>query len=222
MTGQADNHVVAVIASVLPTGPKDLRDQKWLNEQVSKAKDGFDAVVLIANNWTEGRNLSRLHLGVSAVDYVKREVGQLTRDAIAPLLVSTDWSNRQIAAVTGTSPTTVGTKAAQLSNSGQLTRPAKTTGADGRKRTTAPVVKTKVKAPGRTGRTAGRTLDLVSALMDQYHQRLHALDVEMNIADPGATFLRKEIVSLIKLSVQGQRQIVRDGKAAIAAAKTAP
>lgn len=56
------------------TGPGDLRDQHWLDAQIEAIESGVEAVVAIARNWTDGRNLSRLHPGVSAAEYVTSRI----------------------------------------------------------------------------------------------------------------------------------------------------
>lgn len=93
--------------SSVMTGPGDLRDQHWLDDQVEAIEVGFEAVVNIARNWTDGRNLSRLHPGVSAAEYVTSRVGTLGKAVVPVLLAESNWSNRQIAAVAGVSEGTV-------------------------------------------------------------------------------------------------------------------
>jgi len=95
-------------ALALATGPADLRDQRWLDEKVAAVQDGVYALFEIAANWTEGRNLARLHPGVSAAAYVKSQIGHaLGREVIVPLLEGTDWSHRQIADIAGVGHATV-------------------------------------------------------------------------------------------------------------------
>ena len=89
------------------TGPADLRDQRWLDERIVTATNGIEAVIDIALNWSEGRCVGRLHPGVAPADYVRERVGLLGRDAIIPLLESSNWSNRQIAAAAGVNERTV-------------------------------------------------------------------------------------------------------------------
>jgi hypothetical protein len=116
------------------TGPADLRDQRWLDERIVTATNGIEAVIDIALNWSEGRCVGRLHLGVAPADYVRERVGLLGRAAIIPLLTESNWSNRQIAAVAGVSRSTVGREADELAQMGQLDRPTETLGADGKLR----------------------------------------------------------------------------------------
>lgn len=117
------------------TGPADLRDQRWLDERIAAITDGIEAVLDIARDWTEGRNLSRLHPGVSAQEYVLAHVKHpLGRGVVEPLLAESNWSNRQIAAVAGVSPQTVGRIADTTVPSGTVDRPAETLGADGKLR----------------------------------------------------------------------------------------
>lgn len=119
---------------VVMVGPADLGDQRWLDERIDTARNGIEAVIDIALNWTGGRNVSRLHPGVAPADYVREHVGLLGRDAIVPLLTETNWSNRQIAAVAGVSRNDVN----ELALSVPVDRPATTLGADGKLRPVAP------------------------------------------------------------------------------------
>lgn len=116
------------------TGPADLRDQRWLDERIAAIEDGVEAVIDIARNWTDGRNLARLHPGVAAAAYVTDRVGTLGKAIVPVLLAESNWSNVQIAAVAGVSPETVRTTSQKL----EVGRPAETLGADGRLRTATP------------------------------------------------------------------------------------
>lgn len=120
--------------AVAARGPADLRDQRWLDERIDAARDGIEAVIEIAENWTDGRTVSRLHPGVSAADYVREHVGIVARSAIVPLLERSNWSNRQIATVTGVSHPTVGRIAAATGSSVPVDRADETLGADGKLR----------------------------------------------------------------------------------------
>lgn len=113
------------------TGPADLRDQRWLDERVEAARNGIESVIDIALNWTEGRQVGRLHPGVAPADYVRERVGLVGREAIVPLLTESNWSNRQIAAVTGVPEQTV---RRELRRNGAVERPTRTLGADGKER----------------------------------------------------------------------------------------
>lgn len=99
---------VTVTSTTVITGPGDLRDQRWLNDRITAIEDGIEAVLDIAREWTDGRNLSRLHPGTSAQDYILARVKHpLGRGVVVPLLEQSNWSNRQIAAVAGVSEPTV-------------------------------------------------------------------------------------------------------------------
>lgn len=112
-------------------GPADVRDQRWLDERIAHIEDGIEAVLDIARNWSEGMNLSRLHPGVSAQDYILGRVkSPLGRGVVVPLLAESNLSNRQIAAIAGVSDMTVGRTATDVA----VERPAETLGADGRLR----------------------------------------------------------------------------------------
>ena len=91
----------------------DELDQEWLDTRIADIQTGLDAVLDIAANWTEGRNLARLH-SMSAAQYIQENVGHLRLNSaeIGTLLTETNWSNRQIAAVAGVSHTQVARVAA--------------------------------------------------------------------------------------------------------------
>jgi hypothetical protein len=77
-------------------------DQRWLDERIAAIEDGIEAVLDIARNWTAGRNLSRLHPGASAQDYILGRVKHpLGRGVVVPLLAESNWSHGQIAAIAG-------------------------------------------------------------------------------------------------------------------------
>lgn len=89
------------------TGSGDVRDQHWLDSRIAAIEDGMDAVVEIARNWSEGRNLARLYPGVSAAAYITERVGPLGKAAVPVLFAESNWSNPQIAAVAGVDQSTV-------------------------------------------------------------------------------------------------------------------
>lgn len=141
--------------AVAITGPADLRDQRWLDERIEDIESGVEAVIDIARNWSDGRNLARLHPGVAAAAYVTERVGTLGKSIVPILLAESNWSNRQIAAVAGVGKDTVNRAAtganapvrppsehldnpATWQKSGAYDRPAATLGADGRLRTATP------------------------------------------------------------------------------------
>jgi hypothetical protein len=113
------------------TGPGDLRDQHWLDDQIEAIESGVEAVVNIARNWTDGRNLARLHPGVSAAEYVTARVGTLGKAVVPVLLAESNWSNRQIAAVAGVTHPTVAKVRAQVESTYHV-EPAPVLGADGK------------------------------------------------------------------------------------------
>jgi hypothetical protein len=97
------------VGVVVLEGPADIRDQRWLDERIADIESGVEAILEIALNWLDGRNVARLHPGVSGAEYVKSKVGplRLGKADVTVLLAETNWSNRQIAAVAGVSPATV-------------------------------------------------------------------------------------------------------------------
>ncbi|MGD0861756.1 MAG: hypothetical protein ABSA21_03225 [Candidatus Limnocylindrales bacterium] len=120
---------------VVPKTAADIGDQHWLDDQIVQIENGIEAVLDIALNWTENRNLSRLHPGVSAQDYILAHVKHpLGRGVVVPLLEASNWSNRQIAEVAGVSHPTVGKVRAELEKTYQLEPAAETLGADGKLR----------------------------------------------------------------------------------------
>lgn len=118
-------------AGSAPTCAADLDDQRWLDRQVEAIETGVDAVVNIARNWTDGRNLARLHPGVSAAEYVTSRVGTLGKAVVPVLLAESNWSNRQIAAVAGVTHPTVA-KARREVESTYHVEPRPVLGADGK------------------------------------------------------------------------------------------
>ena len=146
------------MSDLVPTTAADVRDQHWLDLQIDKIKesvaDAGDRLQDIAANWTDNRNLSRLHPGVAAKTYVLDRLGVLGPAVIVPLLESTNWSNRQIAEIAGVSHDTVNRAARELDEIVQLDRPTETLGADGKLRpgrvvrvTTAEVIEPEADAP---------------------------------------------------------------------------
>jgi len=91
--------------STVITGPADVRDQKWLDEQVALLSNGIEAAQSIWANWFEGRRVGRLHPGQSAGEYIASRGYRLTlAEAMAAL---PDGSTRQVAAVAGVDHSTV-------------------------------------------------------------------------------------------------------------------
>lgn len=87
------------------TGPADLRDQRWLDEQVADLGRGIEAAQAIWENWWDGRQVGRLHPGQSAGEYIASLGMRLSLpEALAAM---PDASTRQVAAVAGVSPQTV-------------------------------------------------------------------------------------------------------------------
>jgi hypothetical protein len=121
--------------TLAPTGPSDVRDQRWLDERIAAIGDGIESVLDIARNWTDGRTLSRLHPGVSAKDYVLSHVKHpLGKGVVVPLLAESNWSQAQIAEVAGVNRATVGR---ELAANAHVERPTETLGADGKLRPSA-------------------------------------------------------------------------------------
>lgn len=106
-------------------------DQHWLDDRIARIEDGLDAVLDIAAQWTDGRNLARLHPGISAQDYILSRVKHpLGRGVVLPLLAESDWSQAQIARIAGVSTATVSRTVTDVT----VDRPAETLGADGKYR----------------------------------------------------------------------------------------
>ena len=137
----------------------DNEDQRFLNQQIAAIEDGIEAVQDIARNWTDLRNLSRLHPGVSAQEYILSRVKHpLGREVIVPLLAESNWSNRQIAEIAGVSPDTVDRTARNQA----VDRPAETLGADGKLRPARVPSRTIPKRPPPAYRTAERLLAYIA------------------------------------------------------------
>ena len=86
-------------------GRGDLDDQRWLDQQVATLGDGIEAARAIWLNWSDLRNVGRLHPGRSAGQYIASLGLRLTvAEAMAAL---PDGSLREVAAVAGVSHETV-------------------------------------------------------------------------------------------------------------------
>lgn len=120
---------LGVQKAAIATGPADLRDQKWLDEQVATLGYGIDAAKAIWTNWSDGRNVGRLHPGQSAGAYIASLGLRLTlAEAMAAL---PDGSNRQVAAVAGVNEITVRRERA-ATNVAPDAEPPAVRGADGK------------------------------------------------------------------------------------------
>lgn len=87
------------------TGPADLRDSKWLDEQVADLGRGIEAARAIWSNWFDLRQVGRLHPGMTPGDYIASLGMRLTLpEALAAM---PDASPAQVAAVSGVHRTTV-------------------------------------------------------------------------------------------------------------------
>lgn len=116
--------------TVAPTGPADLRDQAWLDEQVATLGDGIEAARNIWTNWFDGRNVGRLHPGMGPGEYIANLGLRLTlAEAMAAL---PDGSNRQVATAAGVSEGTVRNHRSGAQVYAPDEPPARVIGADGK------------------------------------------------------------------------------------------
>lgn len=147
------------------TGPADLRDSRWLDEQTAIVTAGIETVqavreaaMAIWTNWTAGRNVGRFHPKQTAGEYIESIVGHVRlpkpeRNELIAALSSSGMSTREVAQVVGVSRETARRLAPDTNVSPDpLTEPTPTriTGADGKSypamrpapasRRTAPVV----------------------------------------------------------------------------------
>jgi hypothetical protein len=114
-----------------PATAADVRDQRWLADRLNDIESGIEAVLDIARNWTEVRNLSRLHPGESAQAYILAHVKHpLGPGVVVPLLAESNWSQAQIAEIAGVSTATVSRTVTNVT----VERPDRTLGADGKLR----------------------------------------------------------------------------------------
>lgn len=99
---------------MIATGPKDLRDKQWLDEQVADLGRGIDAAKAIWSNWWDGRQVGRLHPGMTPGQYIASLGMRLTLpEALAAM---PDASTRQVAAVAGVSHMTVAREKASVTD----------------------------------------------------------------------------------------------------------
>lgn len=115
----------------VPASAGDAADLRWLDLRIDAIETGVDAVIEIARNWTDLRNVSRLFPGVSAAEYVTSRLGTLGKAVVPVLLAESNWSNRQIAVVAGVAPETVNVVARQVASSSHV-EPRPVLGADGK------------------------------------------------------------------------------------------
>ena len=111
------------------TGPADIRDERWLADQVDQLGMGVTAARAIWLNWSEGRNVGRLHPGLSAGQYIATLWIRLDlAEAMAALPAG---SGREVARVARVSESTV-RRARGASNDAPPDPPTKVIGADGK------------------------------------------------------------------------------------------
>lgn len=117
--------------TLAPTGPADLRDQRWLDEHVEAARDGIAAARDIWLNWSEGRNVSRFADGLSFGDFMRSRLGYALplSEAIKAL---PEASNPQIAVVAGVDQSTVYRARQRFANANPDASGLRVTGADGK------------------------------------------------------------------------------------------
>jgi hypothetical protein len=85
----------------------DLDDAHWLDRQVATLGDGIEAARDIWANWTDLRNVGRLHPGQSCGDFIASQLGGVRLDLPRLIAALPDMSNRQLAAVAGVNERTV-------------------------------------------------------------------------------------------------------------------
>jgi hypothetical protein len=119
---------VTMMTNVTLTGRGDLDDQRWLDQQVVALGDGIEAARGIWANWSDLRNVGRLHPGQSAGEYIASLGLRLTLpEAMAAL---PDGSTREIARVAGVGTMTV--HDARVRDRTPDEPPARVIGADGK------------------------------------------------------------------------------------------
>lgn len=112
----------------------DAADLEWLDERISSIESGVDALIEIAENWIEGREIGRLFPQRSAAEVIRERLPadmKLGRPYVERMLTHTALSKRQIAEIAGTSRQEVDRTQTQLAQAGQFERPAETLGRDG-------------------------------------------------------------------------------------------
>jgi hypothetical protein len=102
---QQDRARAEAAAAADRTADHDHDDALWLAGQIADLAVGFDAAREIANNWNEGRNVGRLHPGMTLADYIVGLDLRLTLPEAMTLLPS--GSLRQVAKVAAVGKSTV-------------------------------------------------------------------------------------------------------------------
>ena len=120
-----------MIESRVPTGPADVRDQQWLDQQVAVLGDGIEAAKEIWLNWSDLRCVGRLHPGMTAGDFLASVLGGLRLDVGELVKALPDMSTREIAKVAGVNQSTVVRNRADAFASPDEP-PARVVGADGK------------------------------------------------------------------------------------------
>lgn len=91
--------------AVAALGPADLRDQRWLDERVADLRSGIDAAREIWANWYEGRQVGRLHPGMTPGQYIASLGMRLSLPE--SIVAAPDASVPTLAAMAGVSERTV-------------------------------------------------------------------------------------------------------------------
>jgi hypothetical protein len=112
------------------TGPADLRDQKWLDEQVAVLGDGIDSARSIFENWFDGRKVGRLHPKFAGPGPYIESLG-LRLTLVEAMAALPNASTRQVAAVAGVNNSTV-SRARAVANATPDEPSPKVIGADGK------------------------------------------------------------------------------------------
>lgn len=107
------------MTALVLTGPSDLRDSRWLDEQTAIVTAGIETVqsvreaaIAIWGNWSQGRNVGRFHPKVTAGEYIESIVGHVRlpkpeRNELIAALSGSGMSTREVARVAGVSDITV-------------------------------------------------------------------------------------------------------------------
>ena len=114
-----------------PAGEPD-DDQRWLDHQVSVLGEGVEAARAIWLNWSDLRNVGRLHPGMTAGDFIAAQLGGVRLDLPRLIADLPSMSTREIAKVAGVGRMIVSREREAVPFGTPDAEPVRVIGADGK------------------------------------------------------------------------------------------